>query len=180
MRNTRVFRIEIISYCDSRTSETAKRDRKMDFQRQPGIVIAHPIRLQKGDDLVSSMEKAAKSAMEKSGTSSSFILTAVGSLERVSLRMANASNSDGDFVNVVKEWEERLEVVSLVGTFSRDGKHLHMSVSDGKGDVFGGHLISGTVFTTLELVIGVILDIDFSRVLDPATGYKELVIKNIV
>jgi len=122
------------------------------------------------------MEKAALSAMEKSGTSSSFVLTAVGSLDSVTLRMANASNSDGVFVNEVKEWKERLEVVSLVGTFSRDGKHLHMSVSDGKGNVYGGHVMSGTIYTTLELVIGVILDVDFSRVQDPTTGYKELVV----
>jgi len=141
-----------------------------------GVVIAHPIRLRKGDDLVPSMEKAAMSAMQTSGTSSSFVLTAVGSLESVTLRMANASNADGVFVNEVKEWNERLEVVSLVGTFSREGKHLHMSVSDGKGDVFGGHVMSGKIFTTLELVIGVILDVDFSRVEDPNTGYKELVV----
>ena len=144
-----------------------------------GMVIAHPVRLGKGDDLVSSMEKAAFSAMEKSGTSSAFILTAVGSLERVTLRMANASNANGEFVNEVREWNERLEIVSLVGTFSKEGKHLHMSVSDGKGTVFGGHLMSGKIYTTLELVIGVILDVEFSRVQDPATGYKELVVNPI-
>jgi predicted DNA-binding protein with PD1-like motif len=151
----------------------------MDSPRPSGLVIAHPIRLGKGDDLVSSMEKAAMSAMDKSGTSSSFVLTAVGSLESVTLRMANASNADGVCVNEVKEWKERLEIVSLVGTFSREGKHLHMSVSDGKGNVFGGHVMSGTIFTTLELVIGVILDVDFSRVQDPTTGYKELVVNPI-
>lgn len=144
-----------------------------------GMVIAHPVRLGKGDDLVSSMERAALSAMEKSGTSSAFILTAVGSLERVTLRMANASNANGEFVNEVREWNERLEVVSLVGTFSKEGKHLHMSVSDGTGNVFGGHVMSGKIYTTLELVIGVILDVEFSREQDPATGYKELVVNPI-
>lgn len=144
-----------------------------------GMVIAHPVRLCKGDDLVSSMQQAAFSAMEKSGTSSAFVLTAVGSLECVTLRMANASNENGDFVNEVREWRERLEIVSLVGTFSKEGKHLHMSVSDGKGNVFGGHVMSGTIFTTLELVIGVIRDVEFSREQDPATGYKELVVKAI-
>ena len=151
----------------------------MDSPQPSGLVIAHPIRLCKGDDLVSSMGKAAFSAMETSGTSSAFILTAVGSLDRVKLRMANASNTDGDFVNEVKQWKERLEVVSLVGTFSREGKHLHMSVSDGRGNVVGGHVISGRIFTTLELVIGVIPNVDFSRVQDPATGYKELVVNPI-
>jgi len=90
--------------------------------------------------------------------------------------MANACNSEGKFVNDVKEWKQRLEVVSLVGTFSRDGKHLHMTVSNENGDVFGGHLISGRVFTTLELVIGVIQNVDFTREHDNATGYNELVV----
>mmetsp|Transcript_9704 Transcript_9704/g.20999 ORF Transcript_9704/g.20999 Transcript_9704/m.20999 type:complete len:155 (-) Transcript_9704:32-496(-) len=151
----------------------------MNSPQPSGLVVAHPIRLKPGEDLVSAMEKAAISAMEKSGTTSAFVLTAVGSLERVTLRMANASNSDGVFVNELKEWKERLEIVSLAGTFSPDGKHLHMSVSDGKGNVFGGHLVSGKIFTTLELVIGVILDVDFSRAQDVATGYKELVVNPI-
>ena len=144
-----------------------------------GLVVAHPIRLCKGDDLVSSMEKAAFSAMEKSGTSSAFVLTAVGSLERVKLRMANACNEDGVSVNDIKEWQERFEIVSLVGTFSSEGKHLHISCSDKNGNVIGGHLISGTIFTTLELVIGVINGVDFTRIQDPKTGYKELVVNKI-
>mmetsp|Transcript_31097 Transcript_31097/g.73299 ORF Transcript_31097/g.73299 Transcript_31097/m.73299 type:complete len:154 (+) Transcript_31097:219-680(+) len=151
----------------------------MNSSQPSGLVVAHPIRLKPGEDLVSSIEQAAMSAMRKSGTSSSFVLTAVGSLDSLTLRMANACNSDGIFVNEVKEWNERLEIVSLVGTFSSDGKHLHMSVSDGDGNVFGGHLMSGKVFTTLELVIGVIIDVDFSRIQDPATGYKELVVNPI-
>jgi predicted DNA-binding protein with PD1-like motif len=144
-----------------------------------GMVVAFPLRLKPGDDLVSSMEEHAISAMKNSGTTSSFVLTAVGSLENVALRMANACNQDGDFVNEIKEWNERLEIVSMTGTFSLNGKHLHMSVSDGQGHVYGGHLVSGKIFTTLELVIGVILDVDFSRVQDPDTGFKELDINPI-
>eukprot|EP00536_Pseudo-nitzschia_multiseries_P013415 jgi/Psemu1/211613/e_gw1.573.6.1 len=151
----------------------------MNASNPSGVVVAHPIRLKPGEDLVSSMEKAAISAMRTSGTTSAFVLTAVGSLESVALRMANSCNSDGIFVNQVKEWKERLEIVSLVGTFSREGKHLHMSVSDGRGNVFGGHLMSGRIFTTLELVIGVIIGVDFSRVQDAATGYNELVVNPI-
>ncbi|VEU43000.1 unnamed protein product [Pseudo-nitzschia multistriata] len=144
-----------------------------------GLVVAHPVRLKPGEDLVSSMEKTALSAMQKSGTASAFILSAVGSLESLTLRMANAINSNGNFVNEIREWNERLEVVSLVGTFSSEGKHLHMSVSDGQGNVYGGHVMSGKIFTTLELVIGVILDVDFSRAQDPTTGYKELVVNTL-
>jgi len=141
-----------------------------------GSIVAHPVRIHAGEDLVSSMETAALAAMNKSETSSAFVLTAVGSLESVTLRMANSCKEDGSCVNNLKEWKQRLEIVSLVGTFSREGKHLHMTVSDKNGNVFGGHLMSGKIFTTLEIVIGVIENVNFSRVYDPATGYKELAV----
>lgn len=139
-----------------------------------------------------------------------FVLSAVGSLECVTLRMANAcrrgmktansttptsmaassassnTNIDDDDNNnsndgpTIKTWNERLEIVSLTGTFSgaSGGKHLHMSVSDKDGRVFGGHVISGTIYTTLELVVGIIAGgVTFSRELDPMTGYRELVVR---
>jgi predicted DNA-binding protein with PD1-like motif len=121
-----------------------------------GGVIAHAVRINAGEDLVSSMKKAAMSAMEKSSTSSAFVMTAVGSLECVTLRMSNYTKDDGSSTNDIKEWKQRLEIISLVGTFDPDGFHLHMSVSDKNGNVFGGHLMAGTIFTTLEIVIGVI------------------------
>jgi hypothetical protein len=52
------------------------------------------------------------------------------------------------------------------------------SVSDAKGNVWGGHLISGTIFTTLELVLGVIQNVEFSRAMDSNTGYNELVVNS--
>jgi predicted DNA-binding protein with PD1-like motif len=80
----------------------------------------------------------------------------------------------------VRRFSEHLEIVSLVGTFSSDGgKHLHMSVSNAKGDVFGGHLIEGTIFTTLELVLGTVDKLSFTREMDEATGYKELSVQSM-
>jgi predicted DNA-binding protein with PD1-like motif len=142
---------------------------------------AHAIRIHAGEDLVPSLSKATFAAMEKSGSKSAFVMTAVGSLETVTLRMANACKVGGNpenSPNEIKEWKERLEIVSLVGTFSGDGKHLHMSVSDKDGNVFGGHLIAGTIFTTLELVLGTIGNVAFSREQDDRTGYAELVVRS--
>ena len=52
------------------------------------------------------------------------------------------------------------EIVSLTGTLTRqDGNaylHVHMSVGDGKGNVFGGHLNQAIVSATSEIVIRVI------------------------
>jgi uncharacterized protein len=51
-----------------------------------------------------------------------------------------------------------------------------MSVSDEHGNVFGGHVVSGTIYTTLELVLGVIPQVDFLREMDTSTGYRELIV----
>jgi len=41
----------------------------------------------------------------------------------------------------------------------------------------GGHLQDGNIVrTTAELVIGELTDVSFSRLLDPETGYDELVV----
>jgi predicted DNA-binding protein with PD1-like motif len=144
-----------------------------------GTITAHPIRLKPGDDLVPAIEAAAAVAMSTSKTSSAFVLTAVGSLEKTTLRMANACRKNGEesLSNEIREWDERMEVVSLVGTLSPSGKHLHMSLSDKDGLVVGGHLVGGRVFTTMELVLGTIQNVAFQRDMDDATGYRELVVK---
>ena len=114
-----------------------------------GALMAHAIRLNPGQDLVPAMKKAAETAMKNSKTQSAFILSVVGSVDKLTLRMANASKNEGDkstTTNEIKEWDERFEVVSLVGTFCMGGKHLHMSASDGSGNVIGGHLIGENTF----------------------------------
>ena len=145
-----------------------------------GSVQAHCLRLNPGEDLVQALQDAAKSAIANTrNAGSAFVLSAVGSLSDVTLRLASAScaedNSKG---NVTRRWCEQMEVVSLVGTFTPTGaKHLHMSVANAEGNTFGGHLVAGTVFTTLELILGTIEDVYFTRVLDDRTGYSELVIR---
>jgi uncharacterized protein len=158
--------------------------------------MAYATRMKPGADLVSSIEgfaaqavaaAAATHAANISTSNSCFVLSAVGSLQCVTLRMANASrvgtDGDGSSSNVIpandlKTWNQRLEIVSLVGTLSPSGKHLHMSVSDEHGHVFGGHVMSGTIYTTLELVLGVIQGVSFSREMDPSTRYGELVVRS--
>jgi hypothetical protein len=157
-------------------------------------MLSYATRLEPGDDLVPKMLEFAGEAMRQQrvvGSSSSnhhtacgsaFVVTAVGSLRYAKLRMANAERGK---TNEVKEYHERLEIVSLVGTFSFGGEasdhgvemHVHMSVSDAQGNVFGGHLMGGTIFTTLELVIGVIPTVTFTREMDDKTGFHELVVK---
>ena len=86
------------------------------------------------------------------------------------LRFANqseGSQSQGHF-----------EIVSLTGTLSINGSHLHMSVSDSTGRTFGGHLLEGNlVYTTAEIVIGTSHELLFTREYDGTTEWKELQIK---
>lgn len=126
-------------------------------------------RLKPGTDLRTGIEEALK----EQNITSAFVLTCVGSLNKVTVRMAGAQPSKQD----VKTYQGHFEVVSLVGTVSPDGEHLHISFSDEQGVVLGGHLKKGTIIgTTAEVVLGV-GDQTFSRRLDDTTGFKELVVE---
>jgi hypothetical protein len=64
----------------------------------------------------------------------------------VTLRLANCtSNNKNETVSL----DERFEIVSLTGTLSRHGAHLHVAVADFQGNVVGGHLMDGCEAGTL-------------------------------
>ena len=97
------------------------------------------------------------------------IVTAVGSLEQFNLRYANQEHGE------IKKGH--FEIVSLVGTFSDSSCHLHVSVSDNTGQLYGGHLLQGNlIYTTAEIVLIKLSDLEFSRAIDPSYNYKELVV----
>jgi len=99
------------------------------------------------------------------------ILTGVGSLARARLRLPAAAGEADAFA----EFEEPMEIVSLAGTLSPEGMHVHISLSRRDGACVGGHLVAGCiVHTTAELVIGDLTEVEFRRPTDPATGYGEL------
>ena len=127
---------------------------------------AHVIRLKPGQDLLAAIKEFAKEKHLKAAS----ILSAVGSLTRVTLRYANqpsGTTRDGHF-----------EIVSLSGTLSEDSLHLHASVSDSTGATAGGHLTGeNKVYTTVELAIAEYEDYRFVREKDPAYGYEELAVK---
>jgi predicted DNA-binding protein with PD1-like motif len=60
---------------------------------------------------------------------------------------------------------------------STEGSHLHISLSDSTGTTIGGHLVDGChVYTTAEIVLGIMPDYRFAREQDSASGYKELTV----
>ena len=122
-----------------------------------------PLRLQPGDDLRRSLEAWMADQQEQAGC----LISAGGSLSIAQLRFAGAAEATairGD-----------LEILSLSGTLSPYGAHLHITVADSSGTVIGGHLCVGSlVRTTAELVIGLLPAWRFRRELDPVTGHAEL------
>mmetsp|Transcript_4873 Transcript_4873/g.9296 ORF Transcript_4873/g.9296 Transcript_4873/m.9296 type:complete len:199 (-) Transcript_4873:1188-1784(-) len=153
-----------------------------------GTIKGFAFRLQPNDQLKECMCQIAQivfARMPRDESSSLFVMTAVGSLKDVTLRLAGASktlDTEKSSNNPIRRWQnERFEIVSLVGTFSRDGScHLHLSMSDTNGATFGGHLMEGVIFTTCEIVLGCIQEVDFPRVFDDRTGYKELLPRQIL
>ena len=135
---------------------------------------AHACRFPPESDFVQCIQQAAA----QTGSTALCFLTCVGSLSQLTLRMANASAANKD--SCYRTWEENLEIVSVTGTIActeADGRckfHIHVAVADATGSVFGGHLVSGTVHTTAEVVLGSLPQARFDRVQDPSTGFREL------
>jgi hypothetical protein len=126
-------------------------------------VQALPLRLAPGMDLRGAIEAAL-------GThTAAFVVQGIGSLSVAQLRFAGAEQAT--------ELRGDLEILTLAGSIAPDGAHLHMSVADAQGRVFGGHVALGCmVRTTAEILVAVLPGHAFSRVMDEGTGYPELVV----
>ena len=116
------------------------------------------LRLQPGDDLRAALDAVLK---QPGIGDAAFVVSGIGSLRGASIRFAGAETAtriEGD-----------LEILTLAGTLSPDGSHLHLSVS-------GGHAAPGCVVrTTAEILVAVLPEWRFSREPDAQTGYAELV-----
>jgi uncharacterized protein len=121
------------------------------------------LRLKPNQDLKAELKKFVVENNIQAG----FILTAVGSLKKAQLRLANQKQNTS--------FAENFEIVSLVGTLCQGGVHLHIALADSKGNTMGGHLEDGCmVYTTAEIVLGESNTYTFTRVFDPNTGFNEL------
>lgn len=125
------------------------------------------LRLKPGEDLKISLVSFAKEQQIKAG----YIITCVGSLQIAVLRLAGKSEYN--------TYTEKFEILSLTGTLSSAGVHLHIAIADENGKTIGGHLVDGNIiYTTAEIIIGEALNLQFERMHDEQTGYLELHIKN--
>ena len=125
----------------------------------------YSLRLRPGDDLRQQLTAFVQEHHIRAGA----MLTCVGSLTVTTLRLANQE--------AASVYRGHFEIVSLVGTLSVNGSHLHLAVSDSTGRTIGGHLLDGCrVYTTAEIVLGELPEVEYRRETDPAFGYKELVV----
>ena len=117
------------------------------------------MRLQPGDDLRGALQART-----------GFIVAGIGSLAHAALRFAGEpgpTHIDGP-----------LEILTLSGSLTPDGAHLHATVADASGRVWGGHVCAGCeVRTTAELLIAPLPAGTLSRAWDAATGFAELVVR---
>lgn len=124
------------------------------------------LRLPPGADLRPALDREAR----RPGAAPAFLLSGIGSLDGARLRLAGAETA------LTLECE--LEILTLAGSLSRQGVHLHASVSDPEGRVFGGHVLPGCrVRTTAELLLAELHDQQLTRHLDARTGYRELAVR---
>ncbi len=136
----------------------------------------YTFRLKTGADLRRSILDLVKQYQLRAAS----IVTCVGSLQRVNLRLASTVSRDNQSF-FLKE-NEFFEIVSLVGTAETHNNtsygHFHLSVADQNGNVFGGHLMNGSlIFTTAEITILETNRYEFSREMDQVTSFDELVVK---
>ena len=125
----------------------------------------HTLRLKPGQDLLKEIEMY----LETNAITAGCIVSAVGSFTHATLRLANQNHYD--------EYDGFFEIVSITGTVSTNGSHIHISISDSTGKTSGGHLVQGcTIYTTCEIVILQFTDVVYQREFCPMSGYEELTI----
>jgi predicted DNA-binding protein with PD1-like motif len=154
-RFIQVLALGLLLYCLSSCNSNAAG--KMDNCK------AYAFRLKPGEDLKQEIQKLV---VEKK-ISAGWISTCAGSLTHYTIRFANQPNGSSD--------SGHFEIVSLTGTVSVNGSHLHISISDSTGKTIGGHLMDGCkIYTTAEIVILSSNDFVFKREKDGTTPWEEL------
>lgn len=125
-----------------------------------------PLRLQPGADL----RERLVACLPQLAVQAAFVIAGIGSLSVLRLRLAGAADPI--------ERHDDFELLTLGGSVSPEGAHLHASVADAHGQVLGGHVAAGCIVrTTAELLLMPLPGWHFAREHDPATGYAELRIR---
>ena len=129
-------------------------------------IVAHVLRLMPDQDLY----KEIRAYITANNIQACFIMTCVGSLKKIHLRLASGQT----YLTLTQNFE----IISLVGNISMEREHLHIGLSDSEGKAFGGHLMDGNIiYTTAEIVLGVLPELKFSKEICEKSGWEELTIR---
>ncbi|KAH8055548.1 DUF296-containing protein [Aureococcus anophagefferens] len=134
--------------------------------REPAAARMYALRLRPGEELLSTL----KAFCFDRGLASAYVATCVGSLQKATLRLANA---DRHSPNEIRSYEQRRD--HAVGRHDL-ATAARTSTLGAAGACVGGHLISGEIFTTAEIVVGTVAARPSRREHDDATGFPELVV----
>ncbi|MBW2609161.1 MAG: DNA-binding protein [Deltaproteobacteria bacterium] len=97
-------------------------------------------------------------------------IEALGSVQKARLGFYNQETREYHFFN----FNRPFEITTLVGSVSmKDGSpmvHAHITLADGKGNCFGGHLAAGTIIYACELTIEAFDGPELERGHDEDTG----------
>ena len=135
-------------------------------------------RLMPGGDLFTSLKKIAKDHDVERGV----ILSAIGSFKNVAFRNVKINVDIPVKLEDTNEIDKAgpFELLSLEGNLfpsESEGEpviHLYVMLGSASGDVMGGHLFKGTIFTTTEIFIGKIAGSSVFKAKSEATGLMEL------
>jgi len=129
------------------------------------------VRLEPGEEILETISRLVRA--RSIGTAS---ISGIGAASELTI---------GYFDRVRKEYAKQklageYEILSLTGNVSHFGKepwiHVHVVLSGPDFVAMGGHLFSGKVTVTAEIVLAVSQDV-VGRTEDPASGFRHLELK---
>lgn len=127
-----------------------------------------PLRLRPKQDL----RAALASVLLEHSISAAFVLQGIGSLSTAQIRLAGMRENT--------ELRGDLEILTLAGSLSLGGEHLHIAVADAQGRVVGGHVAAGCIIrTTAEILLALLPEYHFNREPDTESGCNELAIRTL-
>lgn len=102
------------------------------------------IRLEKGEEIVSELERVLEDEEVSAGSFHGIGAVSKATLGHYSLELKDYSE---------KELNQPLEIVSLQGTVSEDGIHPHVCLGTKGMETYGGHLVEAVVAATCEIIV---------------------------
>jgi predicted DNA-binding protein with PD1-like motif len=136
----------------------------------PGGRIAEVVtlRLDRGEDVVGSIEKAARDH----GVHTGIVISGIGTLDQATLHHITTTTYPSE--NEFPTFEGPIELLSIDGIIADFKAHLHTCISI-KDETFMGHMEPGCrVLYLAEIAIAKLDGVELTRTENPETGINEL------